>query len=200
MLGLAFKILCFLLGVAAAAGLLVLEGLRPEATGWWLGAIRTGETLCCGVILFALYECLLKKKLWAILIPKPVRALVATLLGLLVAAAAVLETAVVVASGHSAYPAPDDECILIPGSRLEPNGLPSPLRRKLEAAGFMLPDAALFRMTSPEIRTLAGTPDGQLETFLHAKSDAELRWQIILRRFRPSANAQPEPAPTGDEP
>ena len=147
MLGLAFKILCFLLGVAAAAGLLVLEGLRPEASGWWLGAIRTGEAVCCGVILFALYECLLKKKLWAILIPKPVRTLAATLLGLLVAAAAVLETAVVVASGHSAYPAPDDECILIPGSRLEPNGLPSPLRRKLEAA-------LALHQTAPELPIL----------------------------------------------
>ena len=73
-------------------------------------------------------------------------------------------------------------------------------RRKLEAAGFANPDAALFRMTAPEIRTLAGTPDDQLETFLTAKSDAELRWQIILRRFRNPATAQPEPAPTGDEP
>ena len=71
-------------------------------------------------------------------------------------------------------------------------------RRKLEAAGFPLPDAALFRMTSPEIRTLAGTPDARLETFFQAKSAAELRWQIILRRFR--TPAQPEPAPTGDEP
>ena len=53
-------------------------------------------------------------------------------------------------------------------------------------------------MTAPEIRTLAGTPDAQLETFLHAKSDAELRWQIILRRFR--TTAKPETAPTGDEP
>ena len=134
MLGLAFKILCFLLGVAAAAGLVVLEGLRPEAAGWWLGAIRTGEAVCCGVILFALYECLIKKKLWAILIPKPVRALAAVLAALLLAAAALLETAVVVAAGHTGYPAPDDECILVPGDRLGPDGLPSPLRRKLEAA------------------------------------------------------------------
>ena len=75
-------------------------------------------------------------------------------------------------------------------------------RRKLEAAGFAKPDAALFRMTAPEIRILAGTPDTQVESFLTAKSDAELRWQIIMRRFRTTAQPEPatEPAPTGDEP
>ena len=147
MLGLAFKILCFLLGIAAAAGLLILDGLRPEASGVWLTAIRAGEILCWGMILFALYECLLKKKLWAILIPKPVRALLAVLLALLLVAAALLETAVAVASGHSAYPAPDDECIVVPGDRPDPGGLSPALRHRLDAA-------LALRRTAPHLPLL----------------------------------------------
>ena len=66
-------------------------------------------------------------------------------------------------------------------------------RGKLERAGFANPDAALFRMTAQEIRTLAKTPEDRTEVFLQARSDAELRWQIILRRFRPAQNPNPEP-------
>ena len=66
-------------------------------------------------------------------------------------------------------------------------------RDKLARAGFGQPDAALFRMTAPEIRELARTPDDRTEAFLQAKSDAELRWQIILRRFRTAAPQTPEP-------
>ena len=57
-------------------------------------------------------------------------------------------------------------------------------RAKLEHAGFAKPDAALFRMTTDEIRTIARMPDDGLETFFQSKSDAELRWQILLQRFR----------------
>ncbi len=57
-------------------------------------------------------------------------------------------------------------------------------RAKLERLGFTNPDAALFRMTADEIRALARTPDDRLETFLQEKSGAELRWQILIHRFR----------------
>lgn len=57
-------------------------------------------------------------------------------------------------------------------------------RAKLERSGFVKPDAALFRMTADEIRTTARMPDDRLESFFQTKSDAELRWQILLRRFR----------------
>ena len=57
-------------------------------------------------------------------------------------------------------------------------------RTKLEKAGFTIPDAALFRMTSDEIRTLARTPDAQIGNFLNNKSGAELRWQILIHRFQ----------------
>ena len=71
-------------------------------------------------------------------------------------------------------------------------------RAKLEKAGFANPDAALFRMTSDEIRTLARTPDGQIESYLENKSAAELRWQILIHRFQhpqtetPHENSIPE--------
>ena len=39
-------------------------------------------------------------------------------------------------------------------------------------------------MTAYEIRALARTPDDQLESFLQDKSDAELRWQILIHRFQ----------------
>ena len=57
--------------------------------------------------------------------------------------------------------------------------------------GFSNPDAALFRMTAAEIRELARTPDGRLDEFLQSKSDAELRWQILIHRFQ---HTQTEPA------
>ena len=71
-------------------------------------------------------------------------------------------------------------------------------RAKLERAGFVNPDAALFRMTADEIKTLARTPDDQIESFLQEKSDAELRWQILIHRFQhmqtetPHENSFPE--------
>ena len=71
-------------------------------------------------------------------------------------------------------------------------------RSKLEKAGFANPDAALFRMTADEIRTLARIPDGQLESYLSNKSAAELRWQILIHRFQhpqtetPHENSIPE--------
>jgi len=66
-------------------------------------------------------------------------------------------------------------------------------RAKLEHAGFANPDAALFRMTAAEIRALARTPDDRVRRFLQDKSDAELRWQILIRRF------QPQQTETSDE-
>lgn len=71
-------------------------------------------------------------------------------------------------------------------------------RAKLEKNGFENPDAALFRMTSDEIRTLARTPDDKTETFLQEQSCAELRWQILIHRFQhtqtetPHENSFPE--------
>ena len=71
-------------------------------------------------------------------------------------------------------------------------------RSKLVKAGFANPDAALFRMTADEIRTLARTPDAQLENYLGNKSAAELRWQILIHRFQhpqtetPHENSIPE--------
>ena len=71
-------------------------------------------------------------------------------------------------------------------------------RRKLERSGFEKPDAALFRMTTDEIRTLARTPDDEMEAFLENKSGAELRWQILIQRFHtrktetPHENSIPE--------
>ena len=57
-------------------------------------------------------------------------------------------------------------------------------REKLMYCGFAKPDAALFRMTTDEIRALARTPDGQLEDYFRDRSAAELRWQILVHRFR----------------
>ena len=57
-------------------------------------------------------------------------------------------------------------------------------REKLMYCGFAKPDAALFRMTAEEIRMLARTPDGQLEDYFRDRSAAELRWQILIHRFR----------------
>ena len=57
-------------------------------------------------------------------------------------------------------------------------------REKLMYCGFAKPDAALFRMTADEIRALARTPDGQLEDFFRDRAAAELRWQILVHRFR----------------
>ena len=71
-------------------------------------------------------------------------------------------------------------------------------RAKLERLDFTNPDAALFRMTADEIRTLARTPDDQLASFLQDKADAELRWQILIHRFQqpqtetPHENSFPE--------
>ena len=71
-------------------------------------------------------------------------------------------------------------------------------RTKLEKAGFMNPDAALFRMTANEIRTLARTPDDQIDNYLENKSNTELRWQILIHRFQhpttetPNENSFPE--------
>jgi len=71
-------------------------------------------------------------------------------------------------------------------------------RAKLEKAGFTNPDAALFRMTSEEIRALARIPDDRLESYLEDKSAAELRWQILIHRFQhpqtetPHENSIPE--------
>lgn len=57
-------------------------------------------------------------------------------------------------------------------------------RSKLEKNGFANPDAAMFRMTADEIRTLARTPDSEIENYLGTKSSAELRWQILIHRFQ----------------
>ena len=71
-------------------------------------------------------------------------------------------------------------------------------REKLEKNGFANPDAALFRMTSDEIRTLARTPDDETENYLKEKSRSELRWQILIHRFQhtqtetPHENSIPE--------
>jgi len=71
-------------------------------------------------------------------------------------------------------------------------------RSKLEKNGFANPDAALFRMTADEIRTLARTPDDQIESYLENKFGAELRWQILIHRFQhpqmetPHENSIPE--------
>ena len=71
-------------------------------------------------------------------------------------------------------------------------------RSKLEKNGFAYPDAALFRMTADEIRTLARTPDDQVGSYLENKSGAELRWQILIHRFQhpttetPHENSFPE--------
>lgn len=64
-------------------------------------------------------------------------------------------------------------------------------RAKLGRAGFSKPDAALFRMTAKEIRALARTPDDRIGQFLQEKSDAELRWQILIRRFQPPQTETP---------
>ena len=64
-------------------------------------------------------------------------------------------------------------------------------RAKLEKAGFTKPDAALFRMTSDEIRTLARMSDDRTEQYLKDRSGAELRWQILIHRFQ---HTQTEPA------
>ena len=71
-------------------------------------------------------------------------------------------------------------------------------RAKLEKNGFANADAALFRMTSDEIRAIARTPDNEIETFLQERSGAELRWQILIHRFQhrqtepPHENSIPE--------
>ena len=71
-------------------------------------------------------------------------------------------------------------------------------RTKLEHLKFANPDAAMFRMTADEIRALARTPDDSLESFLQNRSAAELRWQILINRFRqpqtetPHENSFPE--------
>ena len=71
-------------------------------------------------------------------------------------------------------------------------------RAKLERLKFTNPDAALFRMTADEIRTLARTPDDRLASFLQEKAGAELRWQILIHRFQqpqtetPHENSFPE--------
>ena len=71
-------------------------------------------------------------------------------------------------------------------------------RSKLEKNGFANPDAAMFRMTADEIRTLARTPDDRIESYLENKSGAELRWQILIHRFQhqttetPHENSIPE--------
>lgn len=57
-------------------------------------------------------------------------------------------------------------------------------RSKLEKNGFANPDAALFRMTAEEIRTLARTPDDRIDNYLENKSNTELRWQILIHRFQ----------------
>ena len=71
-------------------------------------------------------------------------------------------------------------------------------RSKLEKNGFTNPDAALFRMTADEIRSLARTSDDQIDNFLENKSNTELRWQILIHRFQhpttetPHENSFPE--------
>ena len=71
-------------------------------------------------------------------------------------------------------------------------------RAKLEKNGFANADAALFRMTSDEIRAIARTPGNEIETFLQERSGAELRWQILIHRFQhrqtelPHENSIPE--------
>ena len=64
-------------------------------------------------------------------------------------------------------------------------------RSKLEKNGFANPDAAMFRMTADEIRTLARTPDDQVENYLENKSAAELRWQILIHRFQHTQTETP---------
>ena len=72
------------------------------------------------------------------------------------------------------------------------------VRAKLVRLNFTNPDAALFRMTADEIRTLARTPDDRLASFLQDKVGAELRWQILIHRFQqpltetPHENSFPE--------
>ena len=71
-------------------------------------------------------------------------------------------------------------------------------RSNLEQNGFANPDAALFRMTTDEIRRIARMPDDRLGAFLKERSDAELRWQILIQRFQhpqtetPHENSIPE--------
>ena len=71
-------------------------------------------------------------------------------------------------------------------------------RSKLEKNGFANPDAAVFRMTADEIRTLARTPDDEIENYLENKANTELRWQILIHRFQhqtmetPHENSIPE--------
>ncbi len=71
-------------------------------------------------------------------------------------------------------------------------------RSKLEKNGFANPDAAMFRMTADEIRTLARTPDSEIQQYLENKSNTELRWQILIHRFQhqttetPHENSIPE--------
>ena len=71
-------------------------------------------------------------------------------------------------------------------------------RSRLERGGFTNPDAALFRMTTDEIRMIARMTDDRLASFLKDKSNAELRWQILTQRFQhpqtetPHENSFPE--------
>ena len=71
-------------------------------------------------------------------------------------------------------------------------------RSKLGKNGFSNPDAALFRMTADEIRTLARIPDDRIGSYLQERSGAELRWQILTQRFHtpqtepPHENSFPE--------
>ena len=71
-------------------------------------------------------------------------------------------------------------------------------RSKLGRSGFTNPDAALFRMTTDEIRQVARMPDDRIDAFLKERSDAELRWQILIQRFQhpqtdtPHENSTPE--------
>jgi len=134
MLGLLLKICSLALGLAGVAGLYFLTRLQPAETGAWATLVQTAKFICIGAILFAVYEWLLKKLLWSILFPKPLRIILAVVLGSALVLAALLETAITVAAGNSGYPAPDDECILIAGDAFENGKLPSGVFRKLDTA------------------------------------------------------------------
>lgn len=56
--------------------------------------------------------------------------------------------------------------------------------RKLQQAGFSNPNAALFRMISHEIHAISKLDGTDLEEYFRKRGASELRWQIILARFR----------------
>lgn len=59
-------------------------------------------------------------------------------------------------------------------------------RHKLSGIGFEKTEAALFRMTSPEIRKIASMDEADLKKWVAGNAEKELRWRMITARFQTS--------------